>query len=115
VIVAEKWARDIHPDTVSAIESGRRVVHTIDDMLERIDRVRARRPSPTARVIPEVDGMGRLTDMYIAPGTIAHSANSQELVADIMAAIRDSTIDALRQHKAAVQETILPKVPWPRP
>lgn len=109
--MSEGWARDIHPDTVSAIKSGRNVVHTIDDMLERIDRIRARRPSPTSRVIPEVDGLGRLTDMYIAPGTIAHATSSEELVADIMAAIRESTDDALRQHKIAVQETTLPPLP----
>ncbi|NKY26837.1 hypothetical protein [Nocardia gamkensis] len=113
--MADIWPRDMHPETVSAVQSGRNVVNTIDDMLERIDRIRARRPSPSARVIPEVDGMGRLTDMYIAPGTIASAASGQEIAADIMAAIRDSTVDALRQHKIAIQETALPKVPWPQP
>ncbi len=104
----------MHPYTVSALESGRALVHTIDDMLERIDRIRARRPSPSSRVIPEVDGLGRLTDLYIAEGTIASSASSQELVVDIMAAIRDSTVDAARQHRLAVQETTWPEVPWPQ-
>ncbi|WP_442024343.1 hypothetical protein [Nocardia sp. 2YAB30] len=105
----------MHPYTVSALESGRALVHAIDDMMERVDQIRARRPSPSSRVIPEVDAMGRLTDLYIAPGAIASSASSQELVDDIMAAIRDSTIDAARQHKLVVQETTWPKVPWPRP
>ncbi|MET9025778.1 hypothetical protein ABZW96_09145 [Nocardia sp. NPDC004168] len=97
------------------MESGRAVVNTIDDMLERVDRIRARRPSPSSRVIPEVDGMGRLTALYIAPGTVASAASGQEIAADLMAAIRDSTVDALRQHKIAVKETTLPKVPWPQP
>ncbi|MFD8247389.1 hypothetical protein [Nocardia sp. NPDC059691] len=98
----------MHPYTAAALESGREFVHTVDDMMERIKAVRARRPSPSARVIPEVDGEGRLTDLYIAEGTIAHSSSSQELVADIMAAIRDSTEDALRQHRLAIQQTAWP-------
>ncbi|WP_330232123.1 hypothetical protein OHA40_06310 [Nocardia sp. NBC_00508] len=102
----------MHPDTISALESGRASVHAVDEMLERVDRIRARRPSPSSRVIPEVDAMGRLTDLYIAPGTIAHSANSHELVADIMAAIRESTLDAMRQHELTIRETKLPEVPW---
>ncbi|MET8878514.1 hypothetical protein [Nocardia sp. NPDC004604] len=113
--MADIWPRDMHPDTISAVQSGRAVANAIDDMLEKIDRIRARRPSPSTRVIPEVDGMGRLTDLYIAPGTIVGAASSQELVSDIMAAIRDSTFDALRQHRIVVQETALPKVPWPQP
>lgn len=113
--MADIWPRDMHPETISAVESGRAVVNTIDDMLERVDRIRARRPSPSSRVIPEVDGMGRLTALYIAPGTVASAASGQEIAADLMAAIRDSTVDALRQHKIAVKETTLPKVPWPQP
>lgn len=104
----------MHPYTAAALESGRALVHTADDMLEKIDRIRARRPSPSSRVIPEVDGMGRLTDLYIAPGTIASAASSRDLVDDIMAAIRDSTIDAARQHKLVIQETTWPTVPWPQ-
>ncbi|MEU7632701.1 hypothetical protein AB0C34_22355 [Nocardia sp. NPDC049220] len=103
----------MHPYTISALESGRAMVHIVDDMLERIDRIRARRPSPSSRVIPEVDAVGRLTDLYIVPGTIANAASSKELVDDIMAAIRDSTIDATRQHKLAVEETTWPQVSWP--
>ncbi|WP_327100865.1 hypothetical protein OIE68_19950 [Nocardia vinacea] len=113
--MAENWGRYMHPDTVSALESGRNLVHVIYDMLERIDGVRARRPSPSSRVIPEIDGMGRLTDLYIAPGTIASFVSGQALVDEIMAAIRDSTADALRQHEIVVQETVWPDVPSPRP
>lgn len=57
--------------------------------------------------------MLRLTDMYIAPGTIAHSANMRELADDIMAAINESTLDAARQHKRAVRETVWPDIGEP--
>ncbi|WP_212748935.1 hypothetical protein [Nocardia cyriacigeorgica] len=101
----------MHPDTEAALEGGRSAVHAIDAVLERIDGIRARRPSPSGRVIPEVDGLGRLTDLYIAPGTIASTANPQELVADIMAAIRESALDAVRQHRIAVEEMRPPDLP----
>ncbi|MBF6439323.1 hypothetical protein [Nocardia cyriacigeorgica] len=101
----------MHPDTEAALEGGRAAVHAMDAMLERIDGIRARRPSPSGRVIPEVDGLGRLTDLYIAPGTIASTANPQELVADIMAAIRESALDAIRQHGIAVDEMRPPELP----
>ncbi|MEV2226064.1 hypothetical protein AB0E01_40290 [Nocardia vinacea] len=110
--MADSWTRMMHPDTAAALESSRASVYALNEMLERVERIRARRPSPSSRVIPEVDAMGRLTDLYIAPGTIAHSANSQELVADIMAAIQESTIDAMRQRQITMQETKLPEVPW---
>ncbi|WP_280273151.1 hypothetical protein [Nocardia wallacei] len=114
VAMTENWGRHMHPDTVAALESGRNLVHIIYDMLEEVDRVRARRPSPSSRVIPEIDGIGRMTDLYIAPGTIASFMNSQELVDEIMAAIRDSTADALRQHEIIVQGTVWPDIPSPR-
>ncbi|MGO4649498.1 hypothetical protein AB4305_31860 [Nocardia sp. 2YAB30] len=76
-------------------------------MLDQIDRIRARRPSPTYRVIPEVDAMGRLTDLYIAPGTLESFASTQELVADIMAAIQESTADAMRQHEITVSQELV--------
>ncbi|MGW5385903.1 hypothetical protein [Nocardia sp. NPDC003963] len=104
-----------HPETVEVLARGRAIAHAVADMLERIHRIRARRPSPSGRVIPEVDGALRLTDMYIAPGTIAHSTDNRELAADIMAAIRESTLDAARQHKLAIEETDwpdMPEVPW---
>ncbi|MFE7798579.1 hypothetical protein [Nocardia sp. NPDC057440] len=113
--MADDMPSHMHPETIAAVQSGRAVVHAFDEMLERIDQIRARRPSPSSRVIPEVDGAGRLTDLYIAPGTIANSASSQELVADLMAAIQASTLDAMRQHKIVIEETSLPKVQWPRP
>ncbi|MBF6414588.1 hypothetical protein [Nocardia cyriacigeorgica] len=102
--ISGNWDFGMHPDTVAALENGRATVHAVDAMLERIEGIRARRPSPTSRVIPEVDGLGRLTDLYIAPGTIANSANAQELVADIMAAIRESALDAAQQHRIALTE-----------
>ncbi len=107
----------MHPKTEAALRSGRELVHTIDDMLARVERIRARRPSPSSRVIPEVDAMGRLTDLYIAPGTIASMPDSRALAADIMAAIQESTADAARQHRIAVHETTwptVPDVPWIR-
>ncbi|WP_256667966.1 hypothetical protein [Nocardia cyriacigeorgica] len=109
--MSENWDFGMHPDTEAALEGGRAAVHAVDAMLERIDDIRARRPSPSGRVIPEVDGLGRLTDLYIAPGTIANSANTQELVADIMAAIRDSATDAARQHRIALEEMRPPENP----
>ncbi|MEV0044978.1 hypothetical protein AB0H60_16115 [Nocardia rhamnosiphila] len=98
----------LHPDTAAALDSSRTFVHAVDDMLEEIDKIRARRPSPSSRVIPEVDGMGRLTDLYIAPGTVA-TFGPQALVSEIMAAIQDSTVDALRQHQLTVRGTTFPE------
>ena len=87
----------IHPEAQAALDSIREFAQGIEDLLERIGRIRARRPSPGGYVVPEVDGLGRLTGLYIAPGTIARFGNT-ELVAEIMAAIRESTDDASRQH-----------------
>jgi hypothetical protein len=104
-----------NPETVEVLARGRALAHALADMLERVQRIRVRRPSPSGRVIPEVDGTLRLTDMYIAPGTIAHSRDSRELAADIMAAINESTLDAARQHRLAIAETVwpdMPEVPW---
>lgn len=100
-----------HPETVETLSRGRAFVDATADMLERVRRIRARRPSPSGRVIPEVDGTLRLTDMYIAPGTIAHSTDYRELAADIMAAIHESTCDAVRQHKLAIEDTAWPEIP----
>ncbi|MEU4313781.1 hypothetical protein [Nocardia sp. NPDC024068] len=112
--MADDWSRYTHPETVAALESGQDFVHAVDDMMERVDDIRARRPSPSSRVIPEVDGYGRLTDLYIAPGTIAHSAGQVELAADILAAIQESTVDAARQHRLALQETTWPRLREPQ-
>ncbi|WP_406231671.1 hypothetical protein [Nocardia sp. NBC_01009] len=88
----------IHPDVQAALDAARDLRHRIADMRERIDSIRARRPSPSGGVIPEVDAMGRLTDLYVAPGTAARFT-SAELVAEVMAAIRESTADAARQYQ----------------
>ncbi|WP_280437422.1 YbaB/EbfC family nucleoid-associated protein [Nocardia carnea] len=100
-----------HPKTVSALENSKALRHAAEDMFERIERIRARRPSPSGRVIPEVDGLGRLTDLYIAPGTIATAASCQSLADDIMAAVRESTADAVRQHKTEIRQTVWPEMP----
>ncbi len=94
-----------HPEVQEALDEATAFRHVIDDMLEQMDRVRARRPSPGGWVIPEVDGQGRLTDLYIAPGTIARLSNEQ-LSAEIMFAIQESTADAGR-HQALVMQEVL--------
>lgn len=105
------WGRAhmLHPDTAAALDSARTLVHAVDDMFDEIDKIHARRPSPNGRVIPEVDGEGRLTSLYIAPGTIAASERG-ELISEIMSAVRDSTVDAFRQRQITIQETT-----WPAP
>jgi hypothetical protein len=99
----------LHPDTAAALDSARSLVHAVDDMFDEVGRIRARRPSPSGRVIPEVDGEGRLTNLYIAPGTIA-ACERGELISEIMSAVRDSTVDAFRQRQITIQETV-----WPAP
>jgi hypothetical protein len=79
----------------------RELRHRIADVQERADAIVARRPSPSGLVIPEVDVMGRLRDLYLAPGTCDRFGN-RELVADIMAAITESTEDARRQYRIAM-------------
>ncbi|WP_245664816.1 YbaB/EbfC family nucleoid-associated protein [Nocardia grenadensis] len=95
----------IHPDVQAALDAARELRHRIADMRERIDDVRARRPSPSGTVIPEVDAMGRLTSLYLSPGTVDRFS-SAELVTEIMAAIRDSTQDAARQYQV-IMETVI--------
>ncbi|MFC9897822.1 hypothetical protein ACFVMC_29385 [Nocardia sp. NPDC127579] len=91
----------IHPDVQAALDAARDLRNRIVDLRERIDQIRARRPSPSGAVIPEVDAMGRLTDLYLAPGTAARFT-STELVAEIMAAVRESTADAARQYQSVM-------------
>ncbi|MGV9411236.1 hypothetical protein ACWDOP_15070 [Nocardia sp. NPDC003693] len=98
---------DIHPDVQSALDAARDLRHRIADLRERIDGIRARRPSPSGAVLPEVDAMSRLTDLYLAPGTTERFGNA-ELVAEIMAAIRESTADAARQY-----QVLMDSDPWP--
>ncbi len=90
---------DVHPDVQAALDRIRDLRHHIADLREKVDGIRARRPSPGGEVIPEVDAQGRLTGLYLAPGTAAKYGNEQ-LVAEIMAAIRESTEDASRQYRA---------------
>ncbi len=100
---------DIHPDVQAALDAARELRHRIADLRERIDAIKARRPSPSGLVVPEIDAMGRLTSLYLAPGTCDRFDNA-ELVAEIMGAIRDSTADAARQYK-----TIMDSDPWAEP
>ncbi|MFG3520025.1 hypothetical protein ACGF5S_07160 [Nocardia nova] len=77
--------------------------HRIAEVRERADRIVARRPSPSGLVIPEVDAYGRLRDLYLAPGT-CERFGSDELAADIVAAIVESTADAKRQYHIAMND-----------
>lgn len=92
---------NVHPDVTAALDRIRQLRHRIADTQERVDAIRARRPSPSGDILPEVDAMSRLTDLYLAPGT-ARRYGSEQLAAEIMAAIRDSTADAARQYHAAI-------------
>ncbi|NKY30674.1 MULTISPECIES: YbaB/EbfC family nucleoid-associated protein [Nocardia] len=95
----------IHPDVQAALDAARDLRHRIAEMREKIDNIRARRPSPSGAVIPEVDAMGKLTDLYLAPGTAAR-LTGPELVAEIMAAIRESTADAARQYQSVMETPV---------
>lgn len=97
---------NIHPDVQAALDAARDLRHRIADMRERIDAVRARRPSPSGLVIPEVDAMGRLTNLYLEPGTV-NRFTGDELAAEIMAAIRESTADAARQYRTIMDTTVV--------
>ncbi|WP_280442706.1 hypothetical protein [Nocardia brasiliensis] len=99
---------DIHPDVQAALDAARDLRHRIAELRERIDGIRARRPSLNGSIIPEVDAMGRLINLYLAPGTVDR-CTSPELVTEIMAAIRESTADAARQYQA-IMDTV-PKDP----
>lgn len=102
--------RDIHPDVRAALGMTRELRHRIAEVRERAEEIVARRPSPSGLVIPELDVMGRLRDLYLAPGTCARFGN-QELAAEIMAAITESTQDARRQYGIAMNDT--DKLPRP--
>lgn len=95
----------VHPDVQAALDAARSLRHRIAEMREKIDNIRARRPSPSGSVIPEVDAMGRLTDLYLAPGTAAR-LTCPELVNEIMAAIRESTADAARQYQSVMEAPV---------
>ncbi|MCX4092175.1 hypothetical protein [Nocardia sp. alder85J] len=100
---------DIHPDVQAALDAARELRHRIADLRERIDGIRARRPSPSGSVVPEVDAMGRLTGLYLAPG-VAATFTGAELVTEIMAAIRESTADAGLQYR-----TVMDNETWEAP
>ncbi|MGV9723317.1 hypothetical protein [Nocardia beijingensis] len=86
----------------------RELRHRIAEVRERADQIVARRPSPSGLVVPEVDAMGRLRDLYLAPGTCARFDN-QELAAEIMAAITESTQDVRRQYEIAMNHNDQPR------
>jgi hypothetical protein len=100
---------DIHPDVQAALDAARELRHRIADLRERIDGIRARRPSPGGGVVPEVDAMGRLTGLYLAPG-VAAKFGGAGLVGEIMAAIRESTADAGLQYR-----TVMDNETWDAP
>ncbi|WP_433574701.1 hypothetical protein [Nocardia brasiliensis] len=97
---------DIHPDVQAALDAAKELRNRIADLREKIDGIRARRPSPSGAVIPEVDAMGRLTDLYLAPGTSARM-NGAQLAAELMAAIEESTSDATRQYDGLMGSVVL--------
>ncbi|WP_459545107.1 hypothetical protein [Nocardia sp. X0981] len=88
----------------AAVGMMRELRHRIADVRERADEIVARRPSPSGLVIPEVDAMGRLRDLYLAPGTCARF-DSGELIAEVMAAITESAADARRQYEIVMNDT----------
>lgn len=96
--------RELHPDVRAALGMTRELRQRIAAVRDRSDEIVARRPSPSGLVIPEVDAMGRLRDLYLAPGTCARF-NSQELAAEIIAAVTESTADARRQYEIAMNNT----------
>ncbi|MFI5715849.1 hypothetical protein [Nocardia sp. NPDC051750] len=95
--------RDIHPSVKIARDATRELRHRIADLRDKVESIVARRPSPSGLVIPEVDAFGRLRDLYLAPGTCARFDND-ELVADIMAAVRESAQDARRQYYVVMSD-----------
>jgi len=95
--------RELHPNVQAALAMTRELGHRVDEMMERADDIYARRPSPSGLVIPEVDAMGRLLDLFLAPGT-CDRLDGQQLVADIMAAITESTRDAKRRYHVVMND-----------
>lgn len=95
--------REVHPDVRAARAMARELRHRALALREKFDRIVARRPSPTGMVIPEVNAKGQLTGLYLAPGTCARF-DSQELATEIMTAIRESTEDARRQYRIAMND-----------
>ncbi|MGK8522570.1 hypothetical protein ACRS6B_13870 [Nocardia asteroides] len=94
----------MHPNVRAALAMLHELRHRVAEVGERLDGIVARRPSPSGFIIPEVDAMGRLLNLYLAPGTCARFGN-RELAAEIMAAITESTEDARRQFDIAMNDT----------
>lgn len=84
------------PDIDTVLASVRTVVHRLEAIEEKIENLRVRRPSPSGAVIPEVDTKGRLTSLYLAPGTVDRFS-SADLVAEIMTGLRNSIAEAAEQ------------------
>lgn len=96
--------RELHPDVNAALGMTRELRHRIATVREQYEAIVARRPSPSGLVIPEVDVHGRLRDLFLAPGTCDRFDN-QELAAEIVAAIAESTADARRQFHLTMNDT----------
>ncbi|MGW0177739.1 hypothetical protein [Nocardia sp. NPDC003345] len=96
--------REIHPDVRAGLAMMRELRHRVAAVRERADEIFARRPSPSGLVIPEVDARGRLRDLYLAPGTCARFG-SEELAAEILAAISESSADARRQYSIVMNDS----------
>ncbi|MFB8005988.1 hypothetical protein [Nocardia sp. NPDC056000] len=102
--------RELHPDVRAGLAMKRELRHRMDAMQERAEEIVARRPSPSGLIIPEVDTRGRLRDLYLAPGT-CDRFDSVQLVAELMAAITESTADAKRRYHLTMNDPAL----LPRP
>ncbi|MET9031223.1 hypothetical protein ABZW96_37485 [Nocardia sp. NPDC004168] len=101
--------KEIHPDVRAGLSMARELRHRVSEVRERTDGIFARRPSPSGLVIPEVDVIGRLRNLYLEPGTCAKFGN-QELAAEIMAAIIESSQDVRRQYQIAMNNPeLLPR------
>lgn len=94
---------DMHPDVQAALDAARDLRNRIADLRERIDAVRSRQPSPSGDAIAEVDAMGRLTNLYLAPGAVERHPGPA-LAAEIMASITASTDDASHLYHGIMNE-----------
>ncbi|MCX5046284.1 hypothetical protein OG921_24230 [Aldersonia sp. NBC_00410] len=97
-------------DVVAAAEAaGRRVQQVLADSAELsarferairdLDTMRVRRPSEDETIVPEVDGLGRLTGLWLADG-LCTRLSGEELGAAITAAINASNVDAGERREA---------------
>ncbi|WP_280454025.1 hypothetical protein [Nocardia brasiliensis] len=77
----------------SALAEATQLRERLSTGIEALTRMRVRRPSPDDQVVPEVDGMGRLTGLWLAPG-LTTRMSAEDLGAAITDAIRTSHADA---------------------